>query len=1109
LRHFLFWTVALTLLGGIAPARWSAADETDDSAPRPATSDSAAPSKVAPPAAAGVQDEPQVIYLPDENGKLQPILNVPLERLQTLLRQEKGAQADAPPSHVVELAVTGQVERQRARLDFTIQVQTTSSDWIKVPLRLDGVVLEPDSIQWEGAAEHLLAPDKGGGGYACWLRRSAEEPVILRFRGLARLESAGDETRLRLQTPLAATQVLELTVPGSDLVARAADEALLEQSIDGENTRFKLSTARGPLELSWWRRGESGRGAAPALEATGSILAQLGHRHVEETALLTVRSLDRPFDRFRVRLPEGATLKSGSGHSYAAIESSTAGEREQGPGGWIYEIQLEQPVRQTEVRLVSERSDLADGAFVQLAGFEVLEARRQSGFLAVVAEGGWQVAFGEHDNMHRTPDAEAPAELRRQPIAASFSYVAQPCSLEARLVRRQARRVVEPTFVFGVEKDRVRLDARLKYNISGARIDHIELRWPDADWQIEEVGPPNLVNVEQLNLSGVLPTIPLAQPTTGELEVTLRATRRLDPAQPRLVLQAPAPVADLVKPAIVVIAPADNLRVVPRVEELLGLTRLSRQIVRGLPTSQQEPLYYRADSQQHRFAAEVEALARAITSQMVVEAVRKADAWQVEARFNERIANVPAAQLSFEIGVAAPQRLGLRVAVDGQALSANDIQWSPTEVAQRWRMSVPLSTERLGECSVVLTYRVADAAGADAAAAMQLPLFRPLEAEVVDARASLTTPEGWEVAAVAPPWRQTAVTASGNGAGGALQLEATGDVPTLKFQVKRTEAARAAPLVVDRQWAQSWFSGAERQDRVVWRLVTTRPQVEFALPAGAVLESRQVFVDGRRSTSLVAGRDRVRVDLQAGAQSAPRVVELIYRFATRRGGWSRLPVEPAALVGADLTRHGYWQMVLPEYRYLALEPHELVTENVWRWRRFFAAREPRLTTSELEQWVGARHEPTAPPAANQYLFSMLGPPTAVSLTVIDRTYLVLLGSGVVLCVGLAFLQLPALRRPAVLLLLAVLLAAAVLWDSSGAMVIAQSASLGVALVVVAGVLKRLVAGRRPAPAAWRRSPSSIIERGSTQHPRAVVAPGSNSSTKAGVSLELAQESKSN
>jgi uncharacterized membrane protein YedE/YeeE len=147
--------------------------------------------------------------------------------------------------------------------------------------------------------------------------------------------------------------------------------------------------------------------------------------------------------------------------------------------------------------------------------------------------------------------------------------------------------------------------------------------------------------------------------------------------------------------------------------------------------------------------------------------------------------------------------------------------------------------------------------------------------------------------------------------------------------------------------------------------------------------------------------------------------------------------------------------------------------------------------------------------ANQYLFSLLGPPTAVSLTAIDRTYLVLLGSGVVLCVGLAFLQLPALRRPAVLLLLAVLLAAAVLWDGSGALVIAQSASLGVALVVVAGVLKRLVAGRRPAPAAWRRSPSSIIERGSTQHPRAVVAPGSNSSTKAGVSLELAHESKSN
>ena len=94
--------------------------------------------------------------------------------------------------------------------------------------------------------------------------------------------------------------------------------------------------------------------------------------------------------------------------------------------------------------------------------------------------------------------------------------------------------------------------------------------------------------------------------------------------------------------------------------------------------------------------------------------------------------------------------------------------------------------------------------------------------------------------------------------------------------------------------------------------------------------------------------------------------------------------------------------------------------------------------------------------------------------------LVLAGSGGALALGLLMLYLPALRHPLVWLLLGCALAAAAGMWPQAAVVAAQSAALGLLLVALAALLKR-VSWRRQLPAPLpRKSASSILNRGSTQ-----------------------------
>src|SRR5262249_4816938 len=146
-----------------------------------------------------------------------------------------------------------------------------------------------------------------------------------------------------------------------------------------------------------------------------------------------------------------------------------------------------------------------------------------------------------------------------------------------------------------------------------AKTSALEIALPD--WEIDEIGPSDLVDANTpINNRGPNVIFPLTQPTSGEVELTLKAHRNTTAAVSHLEITTPVPAADVIGPALVAILPADNVRLRPRESELQGLVHPSATPRLRLPIREQPSLVYRSEQPQATFVSDVELLPQSITA---------------------------------------------------------------------------------------------------------------------------------------------------------------------------------------------------------------------------------------------------------------------------------------------------------------------------------------------------------------------------------------------------------------------------------------------------------------------------------------------------------------
>jgi len=518
-------------------------------------------------------------WLRDGKGNLVPVLGMPFEEFEQLLRTKKGLSPAAAPGFTLEtVSLAGTADERVADLQLTATIRVRQAGWVRVPLQLGSAVVRQPS-KYEGPGEHFLAYDSALGGYICWLNGNDAKPHVVTLQISVSLSNVGEERRLALALPRATESSLRLTLSEPTDAAMVAGDGIVTMRSIGE--RRAEVTVLGPagdvqLALRPWR--DAAKTGPAQLDASGEIIVRIqSERRISSDARLRVRSFGPPLETFRVQLPPGMELLSLSpagGFTITPLPpiSDELNPPLTGPQPQIVEVRLDKPATgTTEILLRAAReADVTSTGPLTPARFEVLGAVRQRGTIDFLMDGEWQLDWTEDKSVHRidlTPDTAAAR------VVARYEYFQQPCGLELKVAARPSRVSVEPTHMVYVDAQRVRIETMLKYHFRGSRA--AGLSFDLGDWNFDRLIPDTLMDIPVMLDTEAgkfhVPFRPGVAPPT-ELELKLEAHRALPSATESFALTFPQPLGDIVAPATIMIFAADNVELTPQTEELLGLS---------------------------------------------------------------------------------------------------------------------------------------------------------------------------------------------------------------------------------------------------------------------------------------------------------------------------------------------------------------------------------------------------------------------------------------------------------------------------------------------------------------------------------------------------------
>ena len=260
------------------------------------------------------ESQPSIYYLPDKQGNLQPVLDFKYQDFVDLykLKNQLGRRDQPPRYSLQRMSATGTAAETYAELTVQFQAVVRDDDWVRVPLRLDQGLLR-GAAQYKGTGKQFVQYEGEGVGYVCWIRGKPDSQHEITLTMLVPLDSAGDETRLKLCVPRATASELKLSVPVAGAVGTVSEGATLLSSAAAKDGRpssawsawAAISNWRGasrvlppPNRPSCWRqsarcwRGWTAAGSRPRRRSRCGATA-------------------RAFDRFTVRLPPEAEFSAG------------------------------------------------------------------------------------------------------------------------------------------------------------------------------------------------------------------------------------------------------------------------------------------------------------------------------------------------------------------------------------------------------------------------------------------------------------------------------------------------------------------------------------------------------------------------------------------------------------------------------------------------------------------------------------------------------------------------------------------------------------------------------------------------------------------------------
>ena len=1112
--------------------------------------------------------EPELYYLENEAGRLVPVPGFQYRDFVELLRLREGMPKlpSAPqavlerldmqvnlrpaPADVADLGEEEETPETPAAsgpadgpgsLRIELTVVQAATGWVGLPLELSEALFTevPTHETLEGpAGRFLLDADAEGSGYRGWFQGEPGTRHRVVLTGKLPVERTAGTVQLALDVPRANASQLTVVSPLAEPEVAVEPVGLPPRVVaeaDGGSTaslvglvgptRVRLSSERTLLEP-----------LAAAPHATSDVVVTINGRQAKTEAVIELEHLPPGRRVLTLDLPAFAKLEAlAAPTGLVALQGTDAAP--------IAVVAVDpDPAGKAVIELSCEAPVEPDGRSLEVLGFRIGEIPvwRQWGQVSVVVEGDWQLDWSPDGPMRRVDPSLA---LRRRGCVAAFAFDAQPASLPLSVRPLRSRVVVEPEYRVRVAATRIELEARLRVAVRGAPITQFRVQLDG--WELEDVGPAGLVDKAAMIESEGMLEIPFVQGLSGDAVIEIRAARAVDRDAERVEWTFPAPVADLVGPASVVILPESDIELTPDADAIQGLVRQVSSPTASRTSDPLPPLLktdasgaagrpeniaiaYRLDGPTGQFAASRRFLPRRVAASITTRLDVQATEIAVDETLRFDVAYVPlevvellvpesvvasgtlevrqgdrllASQPTASLGDAPDPDSITNPVPDTEALpeeSAVDGEGGlTTEPLTRIRVMLPVPL--LGAGELTIRYRLpATPPPIETTLAEDIPLVMPVGAQFSKQTVALEAARGLAVEVRGEAWkREMAVQ------GASLPRSWASSRPQESIRL----AIAAEPLsfgetVVDAAWLQSRFLPDQRQDLFRYRVATSVEQLDIDLPQGALGEpadpSRvEVLLDGRPQADAVRTDGRIVIDLSAGGTVREYAIEVVVR-RDRPAGLQPPVLEAPSFPNGAVERRFYWEVRLSPDEHLLSYPKGWTAQQEWAWDTIGFLPRAIISPDMLRKWVAptaasaSNHTEEAMPYADRRLvFSGVGHPASNRVWIFPTWMLVLLCSGPMLLIGLVLVQWPLVRRPAVVMVLAVLATGTAAVFPWRALLVLQAATPGLLLSVLAAGLR--IALRAPAAfldAAGQAAPA-VVSQSSTRTALAAFVPESS------------------
>lgn len=1027
----------------------------------------------APPGAVR-EVQPELYYMQDDAGRLVPVPGFRYRDFVEMFRIKEGLAGPAmPPAAVLENVTVRidarQVQAGSGSCPAEVQgvVRQSRGGWAPVALDLRGLVLTAPP-RHQGAGRMLVDAAPDGGGYRAWFEpASGSEDVrhTITLAGRVPVETADRQDSFDLRLPVAIASRVEIRSRRQQPVVVTRPEAAgrIEAAAEPGGSAITISGLAGDVRIRIADPATDQRVAAAAAEAECESTVRIDGRTARITALLRLANLSAGLNRLTVTLPPATTLDRVGGDATLVARTGTLEEpaievaiERTRDGGATIEIDCERPVDPTGNTRFEPLGFLVTG----------IEPWRQSGRVSLVVAGDWQASWEDGAGLRRI---DPPPGERVAGFVASFAYDIQPASMPVSIRPRRSRVLVEPEYRYDVSTGRIALTARLRVAARGAPVGAVSFVLA-ADWVVDDVGPPSVVDASGLRIDGGRVTVPFAQPLAGDAVVELRATRKIDPATDMVSWKLPVPQADLVGPAAVIISADPDIELVPEAEGIVGLVRQTASAVQP-GDAERLALVYRLDAAEGAFAASRRFLARRVEANVAARVSVEEREITVAETLRLNVLYVPLEFLELTVPDSLAASGSLEVRQGDELLDMVEIggapEPDPTGVPLRFLRAV-LPVPLLGTGEVRIRYRLATPeVPAESTAAADLPLALPQV--TAGGRQSAVIEEGPTLAVTVrgDSWRRDLAGQSGTGS----RAYASGKPQhVLPLAISRRVGEAASVTVVEAAWLQTRIFPEAREDIATFVVSGPGGPLEMRMPPRLGREDPsacEVRIDGRPAPGALRGDGTLVVELPDGSDRW--LVEV--RSAAPWGGtafglglpWP-LPLDPPAFSADVLERRFYWELLVAPDDHIFGPPARWTSQQLWSWRGVGWRRIASVDPAALVGWATTswgRPEPlpsglfAVEPALRQsrFVYAGIGSPGAAVVWVVPTWCLVLVSSGVTLAIGLALVHRGSWRRPAVFLGLAATVALIAAAAPQAATLFGQAAVPGVIMAALAAALR--------------------------------------------------------